>query len=275
MLLNLKTIHEPATLDEAAALLRQPDTFPIYGGAALLRHPRADVIAGVDLSRLQLDYVRDSENSLRLGTMLTVEQVRLACEKRAAQHPRLGGLATIIQDDLPETLRNTLRLGDVLMERQPQSLIITALLALGVIMKRVDVDVHFTMAAWLSAGPEIQRYLIAHARLARGPQNAALVYEKVARTPADAPIVAAVVAAEKDVHRIKPHVTLALCGVAPIPIPQPGFARAFDETGDIEAALAHLVLDPPDDHWGSREYRTEMAQVVARRAVSRALEQVK
>ncbi|MBI5960998.1 MAG: FAD binding domain-containing protein [Chloroflexi bacterium] len=274
MLLNLKTIHEPATLEEAAVLLRQPDTYPIYGGAALLRHPRAEVIAGVDLKNLQLDYVRDSSDSLRLGTMLTMEQVRQACEERADQHPRLGAFAAIIKDDMTETLRHTLRFGDVLVERHPQSLILTALLALGAVLKRVDVDVHFTIAAWLASGPEIERYLIAHARFARGPQKAALVYEKVARTPADAPIVAAVVSAERREGSAAPHTTLALCGVAPTPIPQPEVARTLDETGDINAALSKLALDPPDDHWGSREYRIEMARVVARRALVKALEQL-
>ena len=50
---------------------------------------------------------------------------------------------------MPETLRNTYTVGDLLIERDPNSLTLTMLLALGAILKRVDVDLHFTMAAWI------------------------------------------------------------------------------------------------------------------------------
>ena len=273
MLLNLKTIHTPATLDEAAALVQQPGTYPLYGGAALQRNPRPEVKAAVDLSRLGLDYVRDSENSLRLGSMLTLEQVRQACLERAAQHPRIGGIAAMLKEEMPETLRHTFTLGDLLMERDPQSPTLTLFLALGAILKRIDVDLHFTMSAWLAAEQDVARYLIAHVRITRGPQRAAVAYEKVARTPADAPIVGAVACAEAVGDSGLCRTALALCGVAPTPIPQPEVARVLDETGNLDAALDYLELDPPDDHWGSREYRAEMARVVARRALARALEE--
>jgi hypothetical protein len=45
-------------------------------------------------------------------------------------------------------------------------------------------------------------------------------------------------------------------------------AQIFDATGDIEAALVELELDPVGDHWGSREYRSEMARVLARRVLT-------
>jgi len=275
MLFNLKTTHKPATMEEAAALLRQPGTYPLYGGAALQRHPRpAEVEAAVDVGSLGLDYVRDSENSLRLGSMLTLEQVRLACLDRGDQHPKLAGIAAALREDLPETLRHTLRLGDLLMERDPQSLTITALLALGAVLKRADVDMHFTMAAWLAASEDSRRYLIAQLRLLCGPKRSAVAVEKVARTPADAPIVAAVAYVEADGAGKLYYSSLALCGVAATPLPQPDVTRELDESGNLEAALGRLHLDPTGDHWGSREYRSEMARVTARRALTHAMEQV-
>jgi len=272
MLLNLRTIHRPDTIADAVALLQQPNTYPLYGGAALQRSPRPEVEIGIDVSQLALDYVHDSQNSVRLGAMLTLEQVRDACMERAAQHPKIGGIAAALAADFPETLRHTLRLGDLLMERDPQSLTITLLVALGAILKRVDVDMHFTMMTWLGMNQDIASHLIAHARITRGPQRAAVAFEKVARTPADAPIVGA--AAYTEVLDAQSRYTaLALCGVADTPIPQPLAAQYLDETGDLDGALDRLRLDPPDDHWGSREYRAEMARVVSRRALQRASEQ--
>lgn len=273
MLLNLKTIHKPGTLDEAAALLQHTGTYPLYSGAALQRNPRPQVEAAVDLARLGLDYVLDSENSLRLGTMLTLEQVRLACLERAADHPRLGGIAAMLREDMPETLRHTFTLGDLLAERDPQSATLALLLALGAVLKRLDVEMHFSMAAWLALDGDPARFLIGQVRVTRGSQRAAVAYEKVARTPADAPIVAAVAYAEAVGRGDLCRTALALIGIARGPVPQPEVARTLDETGDLDAALENLMLDPVGDHWGSREYRIEMARVTARRALTRAVEQ--
>ncbi|HEX3049342.1 MAG TPA: FAD binding domain-containing protein [Aggregatilineaceae bacterium] len=270
MLLNLKTIHTPTTLEEAISWLAQPGAYPLYGGAALQRRSSSDVLAGVDLSQLELDYVRESENSLRLGSMLTLEQVRQACAERGEKYPRLGAVATMLAADWPETLRNTMTLGDLLMERESQSMTNVLLLALGVVIKRMDLNVHLTMPAWLTIPADVSRYLIAHVRISRGSQAVNVATEKVARTPADAPIVGAVACVEKTQAPVKQYTTLALCGVAKTPIPQPDAARTFDETGSIDQALDKLILDPPDDHWGSREYRSEMARVLTRRVLERA-----
>jgi aerobic carbon-monoxide dehydrogenase medium subunit len=276
MLLNLNTIFKPTTVEEAAALLSRPGAYPLYGGAALQRRADPNVTTGIDLSALKLDYVRDSENSLRLGSMLTLEQVRQACAARGAEHPKLAGLANMLAAEMPETLRNTYTLGDLLVERDPRSLTMALFLALGVILKRVDIDMHFTAGAWLGmVNTDVSRYLIAHLRVTRGPRRAAVAFEKVARTPADTPIVGAVVYTALCDDGRTSFTTLALCGAAPTPIRQPEVIRVLTETGDMERALDSLELDPPDDYLGSREYRDEMARVVSRRALERALEMVK
>lgn len=271
MLLNLKTIHKPATLEDAAALLAQPGTYPLYGGVALQRRSSPAVEAVVDLSLLNLNYVRDTDNSLRLGTMLTLEQVRQVCAERGDRHPRLDAIARVLAGEIPETLRHTMTLGDLLVERDPQSMTLTLLLALGAVLKRIDLDLHLTMTAWLATRSDVARTLIGQVRIPRGPQQAVVTYEKVARTPADAPVVGAVACMEP-AQNIAHYTTLALCGVAPTPVPQPGVARTLDDSGDIEAALDYLRLDPPADHWGSSEYRAAMARVLSRRVLARALE---
>jgi CO/xanthine dehydrogenase FAD-binding subunit len=275
MLLNLNKIYKPATIEEAIALLARSGTYPLYGGVALQRRKDPNVTAGVDMSLLDLGYVRDSENSLRLGSMLTLEQVRQACAERGTDHPKLAGLAEVLAAEMPETLRNTMTLGDLLMERDPHSLTMTLFLALGVIIKRLDIDMHFTAGAWIGMiNTDVTRYLLGHLRVTRGSRRAAVAFEKVSRTPADAPIVGAVVyTAQAEADRTS-FTTLALCGVAPVPVRQPEVIRVLAETGDMKRALDSLELDPPDDHLGSREYRAEMARVVSRRVLERARDAV-
>lgn len=271
MLLNLKTIHKPTTLEDAIKLLAEPGTYPLYGGAALQRASNPAVEAAVNLEQLKLDFVSESDNALLLGSMLSLEEARKACLERAEKYPNMGTLAAILAAEMPEAQRNTMTIGDLLVERDPQSLTLTLFLALGVVLQRIDVAMHLTTAAWLMAEGDVSRYLISDIRVVYGAAQSAIITEKVARTPADAPIVGAVAYVEVDGGKPR-YSTLALCGVAPMPIRQPEVERILNETGDVEAALNHLELDPPDDHWGSREYRTEMARVLSRRAITAAIE---
>ncbi|MEW6577820.1 MAG: FAD binding domain-containing protein [Chloroflexota bacterium] len=273
MLLNLKTIYKPGTEAEVLALLTQKGHFPLYGGAALQRHPRPDVEAAVDLSRLGLDRAAEHGDALRLGSMMTLERARQTCLEQAEAHPLLGGLARALTEDLPETLRNTFTLGDLLVERDPQSVTLTLLMALDARIAVAGVDAPLSVAEWLASGDAVWRALVTHVSAPRGPARAAVAFQKVARTPADAPIVGAVAVAWADGKAR--HTGLALCGAAPWPLAQPEAARLFDQTGDAGAALDALALDPPDDHWGSREFRAEMARVVTRRALAEASQAVR
>ena len=274
MLHDVKTIHKPISLDEAIELLRRDGTYPIYGGAALQRNPPPDLEALVDVSKLGLDGVYEDKNGLRLGARLTLERVRELCAKRA-EYPKLRALAELLQEEMPETLRNAFTLGDLLIERDPQSMVLTLLVSLGTVLTRLDLKMRLTVGAWLSLQQDVARFLLEGIRITHGPQNAIVTYEKVSRTPADAPIVGAVAYVSPCTQGPSCFVSLALCGVAPMPIAQPNVAQALAETGDLETALDNLVLDPPDDHWGSREYRAEMARVLARRVLQRALSQAR
>ena len=275
MLLNLNTIYEPQTLDEAVRRLAEPGVYPLYGGVALQRASNPAVEAVIKLDRLGLDRLSEAENALAFGSMMSLEQVRRACLERAARVPVMRGLAETLKADQPETLRNTMTLGDLLVERDPQSLTLTLLLALGATIRRADVGMHLTMASWLSAEEDVARALIADVSVPLGAVQAAVAIEKVARTPADAPIVAAVAYVELGEGDQPAYTALALCGADRYPVRQPGVERVLDETGDVERALEALAVDPPGDHWGSREYRAAMARVTARRALAAAIAQAR
>ena len=273
MLLNLKTIYEPQTLDEALRLLAEPGVYPLYSGVALQRASSAAVEAAIKLDRLGLDRIETTEGALAFGSMLSLEQVRQACLDHAAGSPALRALAETLRADHPETLRHTMTLGDLLVERDPQSLTLALLLALGATIRRLDRAMHLTASAWLSAEEDLARSLVADVSVPLGAAQAGVGIEKVARTPADAPIVAAVAYVELGEDDRPAYSALALVGVAGHAVRQPEVERALDETGEIERALDALAVDPAGDHWGSAEYRAEMARVTARRALTAAIAQ--
>jgi CO/xanthine dehydrogenase FAD-binding subunit len=89
-----------------------------------------------------------------------------------------------------------------------------------------------------------------------------LAYEKVARTPADLPIVCVTVRATTDQHRLT-NVRLALGGVAGKPI----VIEQAESTIEQAAQLAAESIDPPSDYFATAEYRREMIGVLVKRAL--------
>ncbi len=79
MLINLRTLHKPTSLTEAADLLEKPGMRALYGGA-LIRENAKSVEAAVDLSALGLTRIDLEGDTLRIGSCATLEAIRLACD---------------------------------------------------------------------------------------------------------------------------------------------------------------------------------------------------
>lgn len=271
MLANVENIYVPHTIDEAIHVLQEPHVRPLYGGVALHRESSLDVRAVVDLSQLGLDQHRAFDKGFALGSMMTLEAALAACESMQRRYPNARFLAEIIREEAPVNLRNTMTLGDLLVERRPNSILLTAFVLLDA---QVDANgwprfIH----DWLSAPDvEVKSALITEIALEHGAENARYAFEKVARTPKDAPIVGAMAYVARDSDGIVNDARLAMCGVAEFPIPLSSVDEELIATnGNIEQALQRLQVNPTGDHWGSAEYRAAMAMVLARRVLNQTI----
>lgn len=269
MLIRVNTIHQPATLDEAVRLLSE-DVRPLYGGVALHREAPNHVTAVVNLEGLGLDQHDLDGERLVLGSMLTLEEARQHCLAWQDDVPNAAFLAEMLRQEVPITLRNTMRLGDALIERKPNSPLLTALVALDAVVAQADGGQH-PIRAWLAADArDVRPALITGLSLPRGTAQAKHAYQKVGRTPADDPIVGAV--AYVETNGDQPAVRLALCGVDMHPVLVERLSQHLAaEDGSLVAALDAIQLNPPGDHWGSSEYRAAMGRLMARRVLEQAL----
>src|SRR5215831_9748882 len=121
MLINLRTLHQPKSLREAAELLKRPGVYPLYGsGAAIVRNNSRDIEEAVDLAPLVPTDCKVEGNRVLLGAGATLETI-------ATARPEFS---SIIKADAPLMLRNTLTIGDMLLESRPDSLFLTLLYAL-------------------------------------------------------------------------------------------------------------------------------------------------
>lgn len=251
---ELTEYHTPATLDEALKLLRRRriHTVPIGGGGSLVADAPREVQAVVDLSRLGLSFVEAGEDGLSLGATTTLQTLLDDPHIKAYAG---GMLFKALRDTAGRNVRESATLAGSIVAARSNSPLVTALLAL---------DAHLTtharreqtapLAEWMPSPGA----LITRLNLPALPAEAHTAYEKVARTPADLPIVC--VAAVQ----IGMLVRLALGGVAERPI----VMRLADVTPDQAAQHVRQAIYPPDDYFASADYRREMAGVLVKRALS-------
>ena len=238
----LKEFHQPQSLAEAITLLNQPGKrlAPLTGGAKLigqLETSAAQELDGVvDLSKVGLSYLKVDGALLRIGATTTLTDVN---EHAIGGAVADGILRKAAQSEGPVNLRNAATVGGVVAAAEYDSEFYAALLALNATVTTQNGEQTQTTPLAQLAG---LTGLLTEVQIPLAEQRGG--HARVARTPADRPIVAAIAVSDAAGTRV------ALCGVAARPI------------------LADAPLDPPDNFKGSAVYRRAMVNVVTQRALS-------
>ena len=238
--------HRPQTLDEALALLTQPNTLPL-GGGTLLSHPSADSVQVVDLQSLGLDSLIKKGNDLEIGATATL-QALLENENC----PEV--LKSAIKLEAPINIRNSATVAGTLVASDGRSPFATALLSLDaklIIVNRQSSIVN--LGEFLPLRP---RGLITSITM---PLNPKLAFEFVSRTPADKPIICAALT-QWNSGRTR----LALGGYGKSPL----LAMDGTEADGLEAAASNAYHEA-NDEWASAEYRMDVAAVLAKRCLEK------
>ncbi len=259
----LAEYHRPKTLAGALDLLadRTARRLPLAGGTylvgALETRQRRDVDGVVDLAALNLSYLQQAGASLRVGAMTTLtDLVEYPLSAKLAG----GILPRTARFEGPHNLRNAATVGGLIALAEPDSELFAALLALNAAVVAIDRDGvescrQLDDFAHPTSGPAGRPALISEIRLPLDP--AAGGHARIARTPMDRCIVAAVVVSPVNgrspqngpaAPKGEDATRTALCGVGPRP------------------RLAGGPLAPQGDYKGSAAYRSTMAEVVVRRA---------
>lgn len=257
--------YRPQSLSEALSLLAQPHTVALAGGTQLLASEEGLSAAVVDLQALGLDEMRARDDRLQVGAMATLDGLASYLAREHGQHPATLLLAQVIKLAGPNTYRNAATVGGIVASRLADSEFLAALLVLGAEVHFADpAQAAMDLRAYLAA-PEPPAGLITALHI---PWPAGVgATERVARTPADYPIVAVVA--------WKPEggeYGLAATGIAARPrlleAAQAALAGELDE-GSISAAAeaARASADHPGDFRGDAAYRADMAAVLTRRVL--------
>lgn len=238
---NLQEYHSPATLADAVRLLTRPDrNYAVIGGgtrlvADLEMGRVADLDGVISLNQLELDTISVDADQLTIGAATTLTDL---IEHHIAGTLAGGLLRKAARGEGPINLRNAATVGGVVAAAEADSECYAALLALG-----ATVTIHDGTGESSTSLGDING-LVTAVTLPLADVRGGLA--RVARTPSDRPIVAAVAVVGDSGECI------ALCGVADRPI------------------LHGSPLQPPDDFKGSSAYRRALAPIVVERALKEA-----
>ena len=269
--------HRPADWSTALAALDRPDRSarPLFLPPRVPVEPYAGVEAVVDLSRLDLAQIKQTNESVEIGALVPLQDLVDA----PWQHdPALGILSVAAHLSAHPGLRHLASVGGVLLARSGPPEVLLALLALeAVVVLRGAGQAarEMPLADFLGLTHAPAGEMVAAVRFARSTGQAGCGLERVARTPRDEAIVAAaaIIEVEGGVCR-RARLSLAGAGVAPRRAPaaeallegQPLSAERIERA----AAAAQAGLTFSSDLRASGDYRLAMAAVVARRSLAAA-----
>ena len=233
---KVENYHRPEIVEEALRLLERPSTIPLAGGTQLIAN-LAEPVDVIDLQAVGLNQIEVAADTITIGAM-----VRLQTIAEHAEMPELVRQMTLREG--ANTFRHMGTLGGVGATADPESELYAALLVheAVVTVESSAGETHVPLAEL-----ELERgVLITAVTIQRHGQTAS---DRVARTPADKPIVAVVG------RRVGEAVLLAACGVGKRPIL-------------INADKVDQLI-PPGDFRGSSGYRREMTAVLIQRVLMR------
>ena len=258
--------YRPATLEEALTLLARPDLYPLAGGTHLLAGDEKTAVAGVvDLQELGLNQIEVTDGAFCAGATATLTAVYDFLGTELATADFAPFLQQAIKRAGPNSYRNAATLGGIVASRLPDSELLAALLVLEArLTLRAPHPLVVNLADYLRAD-EAPRGLITSIRfpLAGG----AGASERVARTPADTPIVSITCwRPEKGAPR------LAATGIGARPFrlatAEAALAEGITTTAVAAAAAAAQAANThAGDFRGSAAYRGEMAAVLTHRVL--------
>lgn len=274
---SLVHYHRPATVNTALRLLARKSlrTAPLAGGTWLVAQRDPEIEDVVDLSALNLAYLEQRGQRLRLGAMTNLQSLIASPMINTLAN---GLLAEAARRHAPRATRNVATLGGTLVAGESISEVLLALLALEAqVVIRTPARQVVSAEAFLD---NRSRYLprtglIVEVVVPLLSANSGAAFAEISRTPRDRPVVNVAAVVQRKGHACR-AARLALGGVALNPIRLPAVEASLSGKrldDDVLNRIAHdlsAAVRPPSDARASAEYRREMAGVVTARALREA-----
>ncbi|MBC8014656.1 MAG: FAD binding domain-containing protein [Sporomusaceae bacterium] len=124
---TLFDLMQPGTIDEAYKILMDKRNNAILGGCAFLRLGSSRIGTGIELSKLNLNYITEQQDCIEIGAMTTFREIETSV---VLQQYFSGILPKAVSNVIGVQFRNVVTVGASVYAKYAFSDLITALLAL-------------------------------------------------------------------------------------------------------------------------------------------------
>lgn len=262
--------YRPQAIDEALRLLAQPDAVPLAGGTQLLAgETGVEAASVVDLQDLGLNQIEWQPEAtppqIHVGAMTQLADLAGFLDRQETAAGPTPLLQKAIRQAGPNTYRNAATIGGIIAGRLPDSELLAALLVLEATLSLRTPEVATMSLVDYLAGAERPAGLITGVAIpwTEGAGSS----HRVARTPADTPIVS--ITCWQPAGDM-PRLAATGLGERPFRLTKAESILAAGITGatsEQAAAAASAANQHPGDFRGDPAYRAEMAAVLTRRAL--------
>ncbi|MDX1414043.1 MAG: FAD binding domain-containing protein [Candidatus Promineifilaceae bacterium] len=258
--------YRPEDISEALHYLSQPGTVPLGGGTKLLATEEGVADALVDLQALGLNGVGRQGDRLSIGATVTLSDFAEYLQKEFRNAPITPFLRKAIHQAGPNTYRNAATIGGTVASRLADSELLAALLVLEAEVVLLSPQSNkIGLDEFLNAA-ETPKGLINEISIAWEDGQGSS--ERVARTPADYPIVS--ITAWKSADGA---LRLSATGLGPRPFRLTAAEASLqgernEQMIGAAAAAAGDANTHPGDFRGDAAYRSEIAAVLTKRVLN-------
>jgi CO/xanthine dehydrogenase FAD-binding subunit len=261
---TLVNLVAPDTIEEAYRVLIERRNNAVLGGCAFLRMGSQRIGTGVDLSRLNLNYIKETDDSIEIGAMTTFRAV----ETSPLLLEYFGGiLPAAVRNIIGVQFRNLVVVGASVYARYGFSDLLTALLVL-------DTEVELYKGGRLSLETFLtkpyEKDILTRVFIHKSKRAAA--YQNLRNSASDYPILNVAVAQLDEQWKIAVGARPLRAAIAHKASAELSKIDISKETIERAAQLAAEELIFGTNRRGTAEYRQAMCQVLVKRAIREVLQ---
>jgi CO/xanthine dehydrogenase FAD-binding subunit len=191
---TIQDYAQPETLEEAYQILKARRNNTVLGGCAFLKMSKKKIGTAIDLSKLELDFIREKKDSIEIGAMTTFRSLEISpCLNQYFN----GIIPKSVKSIIGVQFRNVVTVGGTVYSRYGFSDLITALLSLDVDVELVHGGI-MPLETFLKTS--FTKDILVKVILHKGNQFAA--YQMMRNSVADYPILNVAVSKKEDDWKI-------------------------------------------------------------------------
>ncbi|CAH2212510.1 FAD binding domain-containing protein [Tepidibacter aestuarii] len=262
-MISIQNYVFPETLEEAYNILKSKRNNTVLGGCSFLRMGSKNIGTAIDLSKINLNYIKECDEIIEIGAMATFREIE-TCPVLTKYFS--GVLSQSVKNIVGVQLRNNVTIGGTVYSKYGFSDLITALLSL-------DTDVVLYNAGRISLEEFLEKSFEKDilTKIIIPKTNKKSVFKSMRNSSSDYAVLNVAVSKENTDFKIVVGARPQRAKIAKEASIYLGKSKLTDEDIELASNIAVKELNFGSNMRGSKEYREAICKALIKRAVMEVL----